>query len=137
MESLHYPLSESLANTLHAASGKLLREITAEAAASGTLSPADLQVNATTLQQQAEIARNAGYPQLAENLLRAAELTRVPNDTLLQMYDKLRPGRASYEALIQIAETLVETYQAPQTAAFVREAARVYQERKLTGNDNT
>lgn len=136
MESLRYPLSESFANTLQAASGKPLREITSDAVASGELSPADLQVNATTLQQQAEIARNAGYPQLAENLLRAAELTRVPNDTLLQMYDKLRPGRASYEELIQIAETLIVTYQAPQTAAFVREAAQIYQERKLTGNAN-
>lgn len=134
MEPLRYPLSESLADTLQAASGKPLREITPEAAASGELSPADLQVNATTLQQQAEIARNAGYPQLAENLLRAAELTRVPNETLLQMYDKLRPGRASYEELIQLAEALIEKYQAPQTAAFVREAAQVYQERRLTGS---
>lgn len=133
MKSLRYPLSKSVAENLQAASGKSLGEITADAVARGTLTPADLQVSAETLQQQAEIAREAGYPQLSENLLRAAELTRVPNEMLLQMYDKLRPGRASYEELVQLAQILLEDYGATQTAAFVREAAQVYQERKLTG----
>lgn len=133
MKSLRYPLSKSVAENLQAASGKSLGEITADAVARGTLTPADLQVSAETLQQQAEIAREAGYPQLSENLLRAAELTRVPNEMLLQIYEKLRPSRASYEELVQLAQILLEDYGATQTAAFVREAAQVYQERKLTG----
>jgi propanediol dehydratase small subunit len=50
---------------------------------------------------------------------------------VLQVYDLLRPGRASYAQLIQLAEYLEETYQATETGKFVREAAEVYQQRKL------
>ncbi len=81
---------------------------------------------------QAEIAQRSGFAQLAENLLRAAELTAVPNEVLLQMYDTLRPGRASFAELEALADSLQSTYNAPQNAAFVREAAAIYRERKLT-----
>ena len=77
---------------------------------------------------QAQVAEQAGYTQLANNLRRAAELTAVPNKEVLQIYDLLRPGRASYTQLIQLAE---QTYQAEETGKFVREAAEVYQQRKL------
>lgn len=131
MENPRYPLAESVGDKLQAASGRPLSEITSEAVGQGLLAPEDIQIKPETLRMQAEIARNAGYPQLAENLLRAAELTGVPNDVLLQMYDKLRPGRATLAELEEMANTLDKTYQAPQTAAFVREAAQLYQERKL------
>lgn len=126
-----YPLMDNEADHLHAFSGRWLSEITLDAAAGGDLSSADLRIQAETLRMQAEIARGAGYDQLAANLLRAAELTLVPNQEVLQIYDLLRPRRASYEQLMQLATHLEQTYQAAENAAFVREAAEVYRERKL------
>jgi len=95
------------------------------------LSPEDLQIQAKTLQKQAQVAREAGYTQLAANFERAAELTRVPNDVLLKMYEALRPRRSTYDQLMQIAALLRDTYNAPITAAFVQEAADAYQARNL------
>jgi propanediol dehydratase small subunit len=119
------------ADYIRAASGRLLADITLEAAEQGRLSPADLQITAETLQAQAEIARQAGYPQLADNLTRAAELTAVPNEELLRMYELLRPRRATWQELMALAETLERDYQAPANAQLVREAASVYQARNL------
>ena len=73
----------------------------------------------------------AGYSALAQNLLRAAELTAVPNQELLRMYEIMRPGRSTYAELSQMAERLENEYHAPITAAFVREAAEVYRSRNL------
>lgn len=95
------------------------------------LSPDDLRIQAETLQEQARIAREAGFTQLAANLERAAELTRVPNDILLKMYEALRPRRSTYDQLMQIAALLEKTYDAPITAAFVKEAAEAYKTRNL------
>ena len=126
-----YPLNESMPDQLHAASGRAYDEVTLDAVAAGTLSAEDLAVDASTLRAQASIAQDAGFPQLAANLRRAAELTVVPNDKLLHMYELLRPGRASYDELIALAETLTNTYDAVETATFVREAADAYRQRKL------
>ena len=126
-----YPLMEHAADALRAVSGRQLAEITLDAVATNQLAAADLGVSAETLQAQAEIARQAGYSQLAGNLARAAELTLVPNEELLQMYEMLRPNRATFEALINLAETLEQKYSAPENARFIREAASVYQARGL------
>ena len=85
-----------------------------------------MQIDAATLRAQAQIAAEAGYPQLAENLDRAAELTAVPNDVLLEMYEQLRPGRATHAELHALADQLEETFSAPRTADLVREAAHHY-----------
>jgi propanediol dehydratase small subunit len=124
-----YPLIDN--PDLRAASGRPLGAITVEAAAAGELALPDLQVSAETLRAQAAIARNAGYPQLAENLERAAELTAVPNAEVLRMYELLRPGRSTYVELSGLADTLEQTYQAPICAALVREAAALYRARGL------
>jgi propanediol dehydratase small subunit len=126
----HYPLMDNEADHLHAFSGRRLSQITLNSITESDLSAADLRIHADTLRAQAEIARGAGYEQLAANLLRAAELTIVPNEELLQMYDRLRPGRASWEQLMTLAERLENTYQANENARFVREAAEAY---KLRG----
>jgi propanediol dehydratase small subunit len=120
------------ADQLQAASGRPLQGLTLEQVMAGVLSPEDLQIHAQTLQAQATVAREAGFVQLAENLERAAELTAVPNEELLQMYTVLRPGRATHAELLQLAETLSHNYGATRTAAWVREAAEVYQLRGLT-----
>jgi propanediol dehydratase small subunit len=126
-----YPLMEYGAEALRAASGRPLAEITLEAATAGRLEAADLQIEAETLRAQAEIARQAGYVQLAANLSRAAELTAVPNEALLRMYEALRPGRSTFAELAELAERLERDYQAPENARLVREAATVYQARGL------
>jgi propanediol dehydratase small subunit len=84
-----------------------------------------------TLRHQAEAAREAGFTQLADNLRRAAELTAVPNEDLLRMYELLRPGRSTEAELLAMADRLEREFAAPETAAFVREAAGVYAQRAL------
>ncbi len=126
-----YPLSENAAERVSAVSRKPLAEIVPDALQAGELSVADLQISAETLRAQAEIARQAGYAQLADNLARAAELTAVPNDELLRMYEALRPGRRAYDELIALAAQLERTYGAVQTGRWVREAAEVYRRRGL------
>ena len=126
-----YPLSEHAAEQVKAAGGRALADITPEAAAASELTFADLQVSADTLRAQAEIARQAGYAQLAGNLSRAAELTSVPNEELLRMYEALRPGRSTHAELVALAERLEQQYHAPETGRLVREAADVYLRRGL------
>lgn len=126
-----YPLAEHEAERLQAASGRAFSDVTVQGMLDGTLTADDLRIHAETLRAQAQVARDAGHPQLASNLLRAAELTAVPNEELLKMYDLLRPGRASYETLMKLAQLLETTYAAPETASFVREAAETYKVRGL------
>jgi propanediol dehydratase small subunit len=68
---------------------------------------------------------------LAENLERAAELTRVPNAEVLRLYERLRPGRAPRAELLELAETLETKYQAPACGRLLREAAEVYEGRGM------
>ena len=131
MTESRYPLADSAQDTLRASSGRLLSEITLNAAANGELTSADLQIEADTLRTQAEIARNAGYAQLAQNLIRAAELTSVPNDELLRIYETLRPGRATHAEMLALADRLEQVYGALENALLVREAAQVYLTRSL------
>jgi propanediol dehydratase small subunit len=126
-----YPLMEHAAGELQAISGRPLDGITLGAAAAGELAIEDLQISAETLRAQAAIAREAGYSQLAANLARAAELTAVPNAEVLRMYEQLRPGRASYDELIELAARLEQSHHAPENAALVREAAAAYRARGL------
>ncbi len=131
MSSKQYPLMENAADTLQSASGRKLTDITLDAASAGELEISDLQIQADTLRAQADIARQAGFHQLAANLTRAAELTAVPNADVLRMYEQLRPGRASYEELLALAGLLEQRYHATETARMVREAATIYQARGL------
>jgi len=126
-----YPLRDNASDALLTHSGRSLSDITAESVAAGALTGDDLRTHADTLRQQAAIARAGGYPQLAANLLRAAELTDVPNEELLKIYELLRPERASYDELARLADYLEETYGALENAAFIRDAAAVYRERNL------
>ena len=85
----------------------------------------DLRISPEALAQQAEIARAANRPQLAENFLRAAELVAVPENEILEIYNALRPGRATREHLIALAARLETRYAAIRCAALVREAAEL------------
>lgn len=126
-----YPLRHNAEDDLQAFSGRRLSEITSNAVADGTLSADDLRTHASALRQQAEIAQKAGYPQLASNFLRGAELTLVPNDEVLKIYEMLRPDRSSWDELMTLADYLEKTYDAGENATFIREAAEVYRERNI------
>ncbi len=126
-----YPLGEHDSRSIYTTNGRSLEDVHIDAVMKGEVSAEDLRIHSQTLQAQAEIARQAGYDRLAENLARAAELTRVPNVELLSMYEALRPGRSTYQQLIALGEGLEEKYHAPYTAKFIREAADVYQKRGL------
>jgi propanediol dehydratase small subunit len=90
----------------------------------------ELRATPATLRLQADVARAGGRAQLADNLVRAAELALLPDETILELYAALRPRRSSSAELAAWAERLDE-WGAPVTAAFVREAAQVYAERGL------
>jgi len=116
-------------------SGRRLNELRIEDVLGGALSSEDFRISAETLCRQAQTARDAGYRQVAENFLRAAELTRLSNEDVLNIYDKLRPGRTTYPEMKAIAERLESDFDAPLTAAFVREAAEVYLKRGIVKED--
>ena len=125
-----YPLGSRRPDLVRTPTGRPLDEVTLAAAREGKLAVADTRATAETLGRQAEVARAAGREQLAANLERAAELTRVDDDELLAIYTALRPGRSTADELEAWAAQLDELG-APRNAAFVREAAAVYGERGL------
>ncbi|UCF02298.1 MAG: propanediol dehydratase small subunit PduE, partial [Deltaproteobacteria bacterium] len=65
----------------------------------------------------------------AANLRRAAELTRIPDERVLEIYNALRPYRSTKRELLDIAGELESQYQARVCAALVREAADEYERR--------
>ncbi len=118
-----YPLSEKSPDRLRTPSGLPFSAISLDAVLAGNLSMADLRVTSEALELQAHVADDAGRPQLAENLRRAAELVAVPEEEILQIYHALRPGRASRDELLALADWLESKYSATRSAALIREAA--------------
>jgi propanediol dehydratase small subunit len=129
--SRDYPLGTRRPDLVATPAGRSLDELTLDALRSGELDGEDLRATPETLRLQAAVARDAGRPELAANLERAAELAGVPSETLLELYTALRPRRSTAEELESWATRLESDYSAPQTAAFVREALAVYTERSL------
>jgi propanediol dehydratase small subunit len=127
-----YPLSEKRADLIRTRTGKPLQEITVAALRSGAATMDDLRITQDALRMQAEIATAAGRPRLGSNFERAADMVDVPQDFLLKAYELLRPGRAKSKAeLLDAAKTFRESYKAERVAAFLEEAAEVYERRGL------
>lgn len=127
-----YPLAEKRPDLVRTRRGKALDDLTLEAIARGEVALEDLRITPQALRQQAEIATSAGRPTLGRNFDRAAELTDVPQDEILRIYELLRPGRAkSKDELLAAARLLRETYGATKMAAFIEEAAAIYERRGL------
>jgi propanediol dehydratase small subunit len=129
-----YPLGARRPDLVRTPSGLGLDAVTLAAARSGELAADDVRATAATLALQADVARGAGRPQLADGLERAAELAGVPDEELLEIYTALRPGRSTTEELEAWAVRLDELG-ATRTAAFVREAVVVYEARGLAADD--
>lgn len=124
-----YPLAAKRPELLKTPTGKKLSDITLENVLNGEVTPKDVSIAPETLRMQAEIADGVGRTQLANNLRRAAELTAIPDNRILEMYNALRPYRSTKAELILIAEEMETKYKATISAAFLREAAGVYERR--------
>jgi propanediol dehydratase small subunit len=105
--------------------------LSVDAVVSGELGPDDIRISPETLRHQADVARAHGNPQLAANFERAAELTAFEESEILALYELLRPHRATAAQLRAKADELAAR-SAPICAAFVREAAAVYERTGLT-----
>ena len=114
---------------MQSATGKHLDDITLDKVVAGEIKFEDIKTRPETLEYQAQIAESAGRPSLATNLRRAAEMTRIPDVRVLEIYNALRPYRSTKQDLLAIAEELDSQYQAKVCAALVREAADVYERR--------
>jgi propanediol dehydratase small subunit len=123
--SSDYPLGDKRPDLVRTPGGISLDELALDG-----VDASELRATPETLRLQAGVARAAGRSRLADNLVRAAELAPLPDETVLEIYRALRPRRSSAAELETWAEQL-DAWAAPVTAAFVREAAQVYAERGL------
>ena len=124
-----FPLAEKRPELVKSAKGLSLDEITLDKVIAGEISFDDIKIRPETLEYQAQIAESIGRPHLAANLRRAAEMTRISDERLLEMYNLLRPYRCTKQELLDLADELESEYQAKLCAALVREAADVYEKR--------
>ena len=126
-----YPLGTQRPDLVRTPGGLGLEELTLDALRSGRLDASEMRATPGTLELQAQVALAAGRAQLAANLERAAELTGVPDEVILEVYTALRPHRSTADELEGWADRLERDFQATMTAAFVREARAVYAKRNL------
>ena len=126
-----YPLGTQRPDLVRTPGGLGLDELTLDALRSGRLEASEMRATGETLELQAQVALAAGRAQLAANLRRAAELTGVPDEVILEVYTALRPHRSTADGLESWADRLEKDFQAVATAAFVREARVVYEQRNL------
>ena len=116
---------------VRALSGRPVGELTLAAVRRGEIGLEDLRIHPDTLERQAAVAEEHANPQLAGNLRRAAELTRLADEEVLAIYETLRPGRATAAELAALADSLAGRG-LPRCAALVAEAAEVYARRGLS-----
>ena len=128
---MSYPLGKNEADTITSKTGKKLSQITLDEVKKGNLNAEDIKISAEMLKRQGAVAAEADNPQMEANFERAAELVNVPDDVILNMYNKLRPNRATKTELVLMAKELLEKYQAPHCVKLVLEAAEVYEKRGI------
>ncbi|MCF6422873.1 MULTISPECIES: diol dehydratase small subunit [Amycolatopsis] len=131
-----YPLAARRPELLKTPTGKRLDELTMAAVLAGEVAPEDLRIAPETLRLQAQIAERVGRPQLAQNFRRAAELTALPDELVLSIYNSLRPRASTKAKLGEIADELESKYSATLCAQLVREAADVYERRDILARED-
>lgn len=129
MNPKDYPLATKRPESIKTPTGMNLQDITLENVLNGNVKPEDVRISPETLEMQAQIAEGMNRHAIARNFRRAAELIKVPDDRILEMYNALRPYRSTKEDLLAIAEELENVYGAKVNADFVREAVEVYEKR--------
>jgi propanediol dehydratase small subunit len=126
-----YPLASKRPELVKTVSGLNFSEITLGNVVSEKIHPREIRISPETLEFQARIAEAHGRVQLATNFRRAAELTRVPDEEVLRIYNALRPHQATRDDLLAIAKNLEKKYEAEINAQFIREAVKIYEKRDL------
>lgn len=129
-DKVEYPLSDN-PDQVETPDGTRLSEITLEAIVNGDINGDDIAISPETLEKQAQVAEQEGRPQLAQNFRRAAELTTIPDERILEIYNALRPSGAEKQTLQEMADELENEYDAQINADLVREALEVYEKRGL------
>ncbi|MGW0161548.1 diol dehydratase small subunit [Mycobacterium sp. NPDC003323] len=129
--TVDYPLSLNRQDLLFTPNGKPIADITMEAVMSGDVTASDLRITPQTLRLQAQIAEKVGRNQLGANLRRAAEMTAISDERVLQIYNALRPNASTKPELDAIADELENQHGATMLAGLVREAADVYERRDI------
>ncbi|WP_395308095.1 diol dehydratase small subunit [Mycobacterium sp. AMU20-3851] len=129
--TVDYPLSLNRQDLLFTPNGKPIADITMEAVMSGDVTASDLRITPQTLRLQAQIAEKVGRSQLGANLRRAAEMTAISDERVLQIYNALRPNASTKPELDAIADELENQYGATMLAGLVRDAADVYERRDI------
>jgi propanediol dehydratase small subunit len=124
-----YPLAQKRPDLVKTSTGLSLADVTLDKVVGGKVNFEDMKIRPETLEYQAQIAEGCGRPQLANNIRRAAELTRLSDARVLEVYESLRPYRSTKKELLDIANELESQYQARICAALLREAAEVYEKR--------
>lgn len=128
---MRYPLGEIEREQIRSKTGKKLTEITLDEVMKGHISSDDIKISKEMLKAQGQVAKETGNDPMEKNFERAAELVDVPDDVILKMYDKLRPNRSTKLELVQMAQELIEKYNAKNCARLVMEAAEVYEKRGI------
>ena len=128
---MRYPLGESEKDRIQSKTGKKLTDITLDEVMKGHISSDDIKISKEMLKAQGQVAKESDNYPMEKNFERAAELVDVPDDVILKMYDKLRPNRSTKLELVQIAQELIEKYNAKNCARLVMEAAEVYEKRGI------
>lgn len=126
-----YPIYEKHPELLKTPTGKSVDDITIDNILKGEITPDDCKITPETLEYQAQIQESFGNPSVAANFRRAAEMTRIPDDRILEIYNCLRPNVSTKEELLAIADELKNEYNAEINAALVTEAAEVYEKRDM------
>jgi len=131
-----YPIAQKHPEWVKTSTGKTFKDLTLENVMNGSVVPKDVRITADILKAQGDIAKSAGRPTITNNFSRASELTLVPDERVLEIYNNLRPYRATKQELLDIAQELESNYNATVTANFIREAAENYEKRKKLKGDN-
>jgi propanediol dehydratase small subunit len=111
--------------------GKRPEDITITSILNGEIGAEDIKISKEVLQYQGEVARKSGRPQVDENFKRAAELVDIPDELIFEIYNKLRPNRATKQELMELAHLLSHKYKAYNCAKLVSEAAQIYEKRSI------
>ena len=130
-----YPIAKKHPEWIDLGQGRDLSHITMDNVMAGHITMDDLKISPSILKAQGQIAKAGGRDQIELNFPRAAEMTKVSDKRLLEMYNALRPYRSSKQELLDIASEL-DGLGAPICANFVREAAENYERRKKLKGDN-
>ena len=128
---MKYPLGENERDRISSKTGKKLDDITLDAVKAGSITAEDIKISKEMLRRQGQVALEADSAPMARNFERAAELVDVPDDVILNMYNMLRPNRATKAQLLAMADELAYKYHAKTCAKLVLEAAEVYVKRGI------